>query len=440
MKRSICAMLLLAGCATTQAAQRPAAGSGDVAAADVNGMKVLVKRIPGAEFVSVALGIKGGVRSWTKDDAGVGEFAFQVAARGGTESMERDAFQRKLASLGATLYGTANNDYAVMGGKSLRDVWGPTFEMLADAFLHPAMPAAEIELQRQRHLSFLKREQEHPESQLELATHEATFKGHPYENRAMGTLENVTKLGRAELVAWLGRQRQTSRLVLVVVGDVDVAEVAEKARATFGQLPRGEAADAPLPPITFDAAKVVTIERKLPTHYVRSVFPAPGWRDADLPAAIVGMKILHEREFVEVRTKRNLSYGPGARLAWGAAVARGILLVSAVDPNTTMKVMLDEVKRLRDEPVPEKELTSETAGFLTRYLMGLETTDGQAGMLLQAEISGGDHRLAASLAARVRAVTQAEVQAFAKKYFKNLRTVVIGTDVAKLDQALLTAM
>src|SRR5205807_8784010 len=135
---------------------------------------------------------------------------------------------------------------------------------------------------------------------------------------------------------------------------------------------------------------------------------------ADLAVAMVAMRILGFREWEEVRTKRNLSYAPAAFLRWNSAVPTGSLYVTATDPNATLKVMLAEAARLQREPVPAADLAGTKSVFLTSYLMDDQATDGQAGQLARAQILGGDWRLARLLPERIRQVTAADVQRFAR--------------------------
>ena len=108
------------------------------------------------------------------------------------------------------------------------------------------------------------------------------------------------------------------------------------------------------------------------------------------------------------------------------SIGIGLLYVTAVDPNTTIKVMYDELKRIQSEPVPEKELAGSKSLFLTSYLMENEPTDGQGSMLARAQLLGGDWHLAKTLPERIRAVKAADVQAFAKRYATHLQTTVLG--------------
>ncbi len=417
----------------------PPVREGDVTVGSARGIKVIVKRIPGAELVSGQLNILGGVRNWGKEDAGVEQLALSVSASGGTESLDKDAFSRRLATLGSTVAAGAHSDFSDLVAKSLRENWDATFDLMVEAFLRPALPSPEIELQRQRQLSALKHEQEDPDGQLSLLAHQAYFKGHPYENRSIGNIESVSRLKADQLRDHLRKLRFTTRLLLVVVGDVDPQHVIDQAAQRLGQLPPGDYQNTSLPLVSFERASAMIVPRNLPTNYILSSFSAPGWRDLDFPAAMVAMTVLNWREWVEVRTKRNLSYAPSASLSAVTAIARGSLYVTAVDPKTTVEVMYGEARKLQAEPVARRELEGDISSFLTGFLMSNETSDGQAGQLSRAEILGGDWRLARSLPDRMRAVSAGDVQAFARKYIRKLQTVVLG-DPNKIDVALFSAL
>ncbi len=412
---------------------------GDVTVAHVNGLEILIKRIPGAELASGHLYIKGGVRNWSAVDAGIEDLALSTAASGGTEKLDKDAFARRLAALGSAIGASSGNDYSSIRMTSIVKEWDTTFALLMDTFLHPALPASELEQHRQRSLSALHHEQENPDGRLRLAMHERIFAGHPYLNRSSGTLETVPKIQLADLGTHLARLRQTSRLLFVAAGDLDPAHVIEQIRASLGALPRGDYQEAPLPRVAFDKASLTVLEQKLPTNYCESIFIAPGYADADYAAGQMAMSVLGDRLFDEIRTKRNLSYAPSARLSTNLSIGLGVLYVTAVDADAARKVTLDEVKRLQSEAVPPKELTSAKSTFLTGYLMANETMSGQAGMLAQARLIGNDWHLARTLPEKIKAVTSAEIQAFTKKYAGRLQTVVIG-DPARIDKALFGSM
>jgi predicted Zn-dependent peptidase len=442
----VIAALALAALAVGQASGTGAAASapapdpapvteGNVTEAHLAGMTVLVKRLPGAELVTTQLHVRGGARNWGAGDAGVEALAFRVATTGGTRLLDKEAFGRRLAALGSQIDATTGRDASVLQGKGPLSAFEETFGLLADCFLAPALPESEVTLARGQTVLALQRQQENPDGALGLLVEATVYKGHPYANRPDGTPETVGKLTRPALAAHLAGLRHTTRLVLVVVGDVGAERVLALARKAFAEVPRGEYAPAPLPRPGFAAASLTTEARKLPTNYLQAMFVAPGPGAPDYPAARVATFALGQRLFEEVRTKRNLSYAPGARYEVAEGAALGGIYVSAVDPDVTLPVMLGELTRLKDEAIPADELGGYKSLYRTRFLMSQETTDGQATSLARGLLQAGDWRYFDRLLAGAAGVTAAEVQAYARTYAGKLQFVLLG-DPARLDPRL----
>jgi predicted Zn-dependent peptidase len=408
---------------------------GSVTEARVAGLTVLVKRLPNAELVTTQLHVRGGARNWGEADAGVEALAFRVATTGGTRLLDKEAFGRKLSALGAEIGATTGRDGSILQGKGPLPGFEATFGLVADCFLSPALPESEVTLARDQSVLALQRQREDPDGALELLVEATLFKGHPYANRPQGTPETVANLGRAQLAGHLARLREASRLVLVVVGNVDPARVIALARQTFAGVPPGAYAPPPLPRPAFAAPALTSETRKLPTNYLQGMFPAPGPGAADYPAARVATFALGQRLFEEVRTKRNLSYAPGTRydVAEGSALAG--IYVTAVDPNVTLPVMLGELTRLKELPIPAEELAGYKSIYRTRFLLSQETTDGQATSLARGFLLAGDWRYYDRVLAQAADVTAADVQAYARTYASKLQFVLLG-DPGKLDPKL----
>ena len=405
---------------------------GDVTVAWTHGMEILVKRTPGVEFVAAQLAIRGGTRNWTADNAGIEEIALQVATSGGTHSLDKRAYSRKLASLGATIGGSAGNDSSNLFAKVPTASWDDLFPIFVDTFLAPALPASEFEIVKQRELSARRHETEDGDGRLWLLARRAVFGGHPYANRPVGTVESLTPMKADALQPHMAKLRDTNRLVLVVVGDVDPSHVIDQAKAAFASVNRGAYVETPLPQLHFTGSHVSGDPFKLPTNYIEAMFAGPSWSDPDFAAMRVGMGVLGQRMFDEVRTKRNLSYSPSAYFSYGLSAPFGVLYVTAVDPNTTMKVMFDEAHRLQTELIPAKELDGTKAVFVSSLFQGHETADGQAAELSEAILLGGDWHRANTFADQVRATTPEDIRRVAAKWIANTQTAIVG-DPTKLD-------
>jgi zinc protease len=229
---------------------------------------------------------------------------------------------------------------------------------------------------------------------------------------------------------------QTSRLLLVIVGDLDPAQLKQRITDSFGKLPRGNYSAEPLPQLTFNTPSVEVTKRGLPTNYIQGWFTAPPLTASDIYPMRIASAILRDRVFEEVRVKRNLSYAPNAFLKDQGANVGGIY-VTAVDANQAVRVMLSEISRLQTQRIDQQDITGVVSQYLTQYYLGQETNAAQVGELAQYELIGGGWRNSFEQLERLRAVTPADVQRVARSYMKNIRFVVIG-DPARVDTKVFT--
>jgi predicted Zn-dependent peptidase len=58
-------------------------------------------------------------------------------------------------------------------------------------------------------------------------------------NRAEGTAESVGRLTAQDVQSYHQKMMETSRLLLVIVGDLDATHLKSRIAAAFGKLPRG---------------------------------------------------------------------------------------------------------------------------------------------------------------------------------------------------------
>ncbi|HEX8737037.1 MAG TPA: pitrilysin family protein, partial [Pyrinomonadaceae bacterium] len=251
------------------------------------------------------------------------------------------------------------------------------------------------------------------------------YANHPYSNDPRGTMETVSRFTADDLRAYHQKVLQTSQLLLVIVGDLDAADLQKRITDAFGKLPKGAYKEPPATAFKFSEPTLDITTRALPTNYIQGVFDAPSVASPDFYAMRVATTLLRDRVFEEVRVKRNLSYAPSADMN-ALGVSTGNIYVTAVDANQAISVMLNEIKNLKNEQVDEREISGVTGQFLTTYYVGQETNAAQAGELAKYELIGGGWRNAFGFLDKVKQVTPADVQRVSQKYMKNLRFIVLG--------------
>ena len=391
---------------------------------DVNGLKVLVKKRAGSQTVATGLFFRGGSRNLTPANAGVESLMLDVATQA-SAAFPRERLRSELARTGTVIGSSENYDYSVLSFTATRAHFDSMWNIFTDVALHPAFTKEDFDLVKTRAVTALADDVDDPDSYLQRLQEKSAYAGHPYLNRPEGTVESLSRLTLEDVRRYHQQTMETSRLLLVVVGDLDANQLKQRIEASFGKLPRGNYRAPALPQLTFSASTVDITQRGLPTNYIEGLFTAPSLTSPDIYPMQVAAAMLRDRVFEEVRVKRNLSYAPSAFLSSQAANVGGIY-VSAVDANQAVGVMLNEIKRLQTEPVDQSDIIGVVSQFLTTYYLGQETNAAQAANLAEYELIGGGWRNSLLFLEKLRTVTPAEVQRVSQKYMRNIRFVVLG--------------
>jgi zinc protease len=401
----------------------PGHSSAATAALEVGGLRVLLRVNPAQPVVAARFYVRGGAANADPAQAGI-EAMLARTARRGTQRYPKPLLNATLARLGADLGSAAGFDFSVYSLRCLQRDLLTAWDLFADVVARPLLDPAEVEIVRQQMLLERRRLLDSPDGALGERAQTHCYAGHPYAALPYGTDASLHALGADALHTHAALHMTRANALLVLVGDLDPDSATALARE-FAALPAGERA-APAPPsLAFPRGALVVEPRDLPTNYVLGDFTAPTLGDADHPAALLGMSVLRDRFFEEVRTKRNLSYAPGASLADNCANL-GSIYVSAVDPAAALRVMQSEMRRLADEPLAPKDLADKVGTFITRYHLRNETNQAQAGFLASYELHGGGWERAAEFVARLEAVQPVDVQRFAVRCFRNIQYVYLG--------------
>jgi len=391
---------------------------------EVNGLKVLLKRREGSLTVAAGLFIRGGASNINAQNAGIETLMLSVATEAST-NFPRARMRSELSRMGTVIGSSSNNDYSVLSLATTRMHFDRSWQIFTDVVLRPAFTKEDVALVQQRQVVSLSDDTDNPDVYLQKLQERVAYAGHPYLNNTSGTPETVARLTPEDLSKYHAKLMETSRLLLVIVGDLNPAEVKTLVTESFGKLPRGNYKPETIPQLAFDKSSVDVTPRELPTNYVQGLFTAPSLTSPDIYPMRIASSLLRDRVFEEVRAKRNLSYAPDAFLRTQAANVGG-LYVTAVDANQSIRLMLNEIARLQNEPVSSEDIHAVVAQYLTTYYLGQETNAAQAGELAQYELIGGGWRNSVDFLERLSAVTPADIQRVSQKYMKNIRFVVLG--------------
>ena len=426
----------------TRTAPPPASATTRSASADtavttkfeVAGIPVILRRNPANEVVVANLYLLGGTRQLTPQTAGIEAMLLAVSERG-TRRFPGSTLRQRTARLGSSISIEAGNDWSAIGLRSIRATFDSTWALMADRVMAPTLDPRDVELVREQLLTGARQRGNDPDDAVSQLADSLLHQGHPYAIPTTGTEASLSAITAAQLRQYHAQQFVTSRMLLVVVGNVERPQIERLVRGTLGTMPRGSYRWTP-PPALADNARAVAFDvRALPTNYLMGYVPGPPATSPDYTALRVATAVLSGRLFTEVRSRRNLSYAVESPFQERAYAIAG-LYVTTTDPNAVLRIMRGELDALQNDQVEAEGLKRLQQQFITEYYLKNETNADQANVLARAELYQGDFRAADRFMEELRRVTPADVERVAKKYLTNFRFAYVG-DTTKVDRALL---
>jgi len=390
----------------------------------VDGVHVVLRQTTANDVVAANLYLLGGTRQLTPETQGI-EAMLLIASERGTKRFSKEALRALTARLGSDIVIDPAVDWSMIGARSLRDSFDSTWVVLADRVTAPRLDSAEVERVREQILSDVSTRRDSPDALVAALADSATWQGHPYALQPLGTAESLARITLADLRAYEREQMVTSRMLLVVVGNVDRAKIEQLVHATIGKQPRGSYRWTPPPTLPTGTPSLTIAPRSLPTNYLLGYYAGPPASSSDYPALRVASAVLSGRLFSEIRSRRNLTYAVDAPFVERAASAGG-LYVTTTAPDTTLALMRAEVKRLQEDEIDPSGLERLVQQFITEYFLNNETNAAQADFIARAVLYRGSALAADRFVDELRAVRPEDVMRIARTYMRGVHFAYVG--------------
>ena len=406
----------------------PAVSVGDqkngIKSYQIGNLTLIHKNTPNNPVVAARLYLDGGVAGVNESTEGLDQFAMLVAVNGGSQTTPKNEFNTILDGIGASVYSFSDPDYSGYGLRTLAENIDASWPLFVQSVMEPAMPEDEITFTREQQLASIANRGESPDSQVSEAVKELLFKDHPYRFHLNGNAKSVNSFTRSQLISRQREMLNNKSLLLVVVGNLDAADLLERVKASFAKIASTPKEKKKLNAFT-TGATFTSVQKPLPTHYILGYYPAPSPDHEDYATMLIATSYLYDRLFEEVRTKRNLTYAVSAGLS-ARKQNYGYLYVTAVDVPTTMKVIFDQVAELKVLEIPKSDLEETVNVFITSYYRSLETNGDQASFLAKWHLKTGSWINSQTILERIKHVTPTDIQRVSAKYFNNYRFAVVG--------------
>jgi len=437
-----------AGDATAQAREPAAVRAGLAQAAQVrqftlpNGMQLIVKPDRRAPTAMHMLVVRVGSMDEVDGTSGVAHALEHMMFKGSAQ-LAPGEFSRRMAALGAWENAFTSRDYTAYHQQIPASRLPEAMQMEAERFAHNQWPDEEFT----REIEVIKEERrmrvdDNPRAVLFEQLYAASFMAAPYRRPVIGWMGDIESMTAGDVRAFYRQWYVPQNAAVVVLGDVDVAQVHAWARQYYGGIAR-----RPLPPRKPRAepaqagTRRIQVQRSAEQAFVALAFHAPtlastdDWQDSDrdalallvLSAVLDGYKGARlERALVQGQdgaarvadqagsSAQVFGRGPGLFLLTGVPAAGK----SSADVEAALRA---EVAKIARDGVDAAELERVKVQWRANNIYERDSITAQANTLAHYWALGlpldSDERVLAQL----RGISSADVQRVAARYFGDER-------------------
>jgi zinc protease len=400
-----------------------------------NGVTLLTKPTRRTPAVTISLGVRAGAITDPPDLPGAAHLLSRVIDRG-TATRSATDIADALDGRGISLSVGAGRTLFSLVCTCLAEDVEPVLSLLGDIVMYPSVPEAELATRRGEAITAIRQDEDNPAVRAVEELMALLYgQRHPFGRRVKGTLPTVEALTRDDLVALHAVRFAPDQLTAVIVGDVDTTRIEACAAAVFGGW-RGTTPPAvplALPsPATERRLVVIPMMNKSQTDiaygFTSIARSDPGYYAFMLMNNVLGQYAMGGRLGDSIRERQGMAYY--ASSGFDASVIPGPMMVragvAAANVDRAIASIDAELEKIRRDGVTGRELAESRQYLIGSMPRALETNEGIAGFLQNAEFHGLGLDYDCRLPNLLTAVTMDEVHAAASLLDPARATIVVA--------------
>jgi zinc protease len=397
-----------------------------------NGLTVVLAPLPNVPKISSILTFRSATTaSERKEHSGIAQIAAGVANEG-TETRTSKQLKEELRSIGGTLSLNSDADSTTMSASSLSEFSTKLFELMSDVAQHPSFPETEVKLAQENTIQQIRAGRADPGFLVNERFQKAVYGDHPY-SFVVPDEKSISALTRADLRAFVTKYYIPNTAHLIVVGDIDVDKTFAEIEKAFGSWKSGAAPPDDNPPVPKrDKRQIYFVNRPGSIQsaiYIGNVSIPRKDKDyfALRTADTIYGSSFYSRLTRNIRESKGYTYSPfstsNTRAKTGAFMAGAFVRNEVTGP--TLLEIFYELDRMRVLPVTDEELNAAKEFSTGNFSVELASQFGLAGRINTIYTYDLDKSFINDFRPRIEALTTADIQKAAAKYFDTYRAAIV---------------
>lgn len=400
-----------------------------------NGARVVTGPMTGVKSASLIFYYGVGSRFEPPPVAGVSHFLEHMLFKGTERRPDPMQISQEVEGVGGVLNAATGRESTNYWCKIPSTHFASAYDVLADILRNSVIDPAELDKERSVIFEEIRAIQDSPEDLVHEVIDEVVWDRQAVGRSIAGSEETVGNVTRDSMVDYWHRNYGPGRLVVAASGDVAHDEVVALTERHFGDLAKPAAPDDFERAATEQqAARVRLVERDTEQAHLCLSMPALPYsterRYVQSTIEAILSSGMSSRLFQEIREKRGLVYSVYGYFRPYADVGQGVVYAGTdlERVEETIAATIGELRKLRDETVPEDELRRTKELRKGRLLMGLEDSRSVASWIGSQEATYGEIKTPEQIMEKIEAVTADQVQELSREIFREdkLNLALVG--------------
>ena len=354
-----------------------------------NGLRLLTERMPHVRSVSIGVWLARGSRHEPLEQSGIAHFVEHMLFKGTTTRSAEDIAQT-IDSIGGQMDAFTAKEYASYYIKVLDEHLPLAVDVLSDIVRRPAFSENDVDREKKVVLEEIKMVEDTPDDLVHELFTESFWEGHPLGRPILGTKETVEALTVEGVRHYFDGVYTAPNLIIAAVGNIEHQQVRDIVERAFGSVPTESWQLSEAPPRV--VPRTIIRNKELEQSHICLGTSSYQQDHKDRYSSYVLNTVLggsmSSRLFQNVREKRGLAYAVFSGLS--AYRDAGSMTIYAGCANHAIGELIDvvvvELRRMKDEPLPESELRRAKDHLKGSLMLNLESTSSRMSHLARQEI------------------------------------------------------
>jgi predicted Zn-dependent peptidase len=373
--------------------------------------------------VSVGIWLRSGSRREPAELNGISHFIEHMVFKG-TAHRSAEDIAREVDSVGGMLDAFTSKEMVCFNTRVLDEHLPKAFDVLSDMVLEPKFAEDEIDREKSVILEEIRMTQDNPEDLVHELFTQNFWAPHALGKPILGTPETVSSFTRESLCDWFDDWYAPDNMVITAAGHLTHQQLLDLVESRFSKRKPSKASIVDPKP---QPASHVTLRTKSELEQVHICLGVPALPMTDqrrFAVAVLNNVLgggMSSRLFQNIRERQGLAYSIFSELSsyrdtGTLSVYAGTSLDTA---SQLVSSVLDEFRRLRDEPLNPEELRRAKDHLKGATLLALEGSGQRMNSLARYHMYFNRHFTAQDLIKLLESVTIEDVQQLAREFFQS---------------------